>query len=105
LAPMLTQTAGAAENSFTPGTIKSLDAAKKTFVMVRTMDDKTTKDINVTVTDQTTYSMDGKSLTFADLKVGQTITCENVKKTSTERTAVAVKVAADAPKDKPAENK
>ena len=91
------------ENSFTLGTIKSIDKEKKAFVMLRTMDDKTTKEINVKTTETTTYSKDGTDIKFAALKVGQTINCENKKISSTERTAVVVKVTAEAPPEKPAD--
>jgi hypothetical protein len=101
LSPMVARAADG-ENSFTPGTIKSLDKESKAFVMVRTMEDKTTKDINVKTTETTTYSKDGNNLTFADLKVGQTIMCENKKISATERTAVVVKVTAEAPAENPA---
>jgi cold shock CspA family protein len=87
-----------AENSFTPGPIKSIDAAKKTIVI-----DKAGKDVTVKITEETTYK---GVASFTELKVGQTVNCEN-QKTEKGRIAVNIAVTAEAPKaePKPAEAK
>jgi hypothetical protein len=60
------------------GLVKSIDKAKKTFVI--TSSGEQAKDITITVNDQTVYMKDGKASTMEEVvKVGTTVTVTHKK--------------------------